>query len=258
MPLTIYPALDALRGRCVRPAEGATDQPELMDDDPVAIAGRWSEAGASWLHLVDLDGALHGGPQNLDLLKRIVAESGLAVQFGGGVRSVADAGAALEAGAARVIVSGEVAARGDTLKECLARWGERIAVSVDTRDGRLTVAGWLPSVSETALDFAQRMAGAGARTLILANVRGDGELDAQRFDALAQARAALPETTLIAAGSFVSLEDLRRLAEVGMDGVVLGRPLYDGALDLAEALRVAGEAAAAPAMDDASPDAPTA
>lgn len=257
MSLTIYPALDVLHGRCVRSAEGAADQPELMGDDPVTIAGRWREAGASWLHLVDLDGALAGGPQNLDLPRRIVAATGLSIQFGGGVRTAADVGAALEAGAARVVVGGEVAARGDTLKDCLARWGERVAVSVDTRDGRLTVAGWLPSVSETALDFARRMADMGAQTLILADVRGDGALDAERFEALALARSALPETTLIAAGGFATLEDLRRLAQVGMDGVVLGRPLYDGALDLAEALGVAGETVAAP-TDDASPEAPTA
>ncbi|HEX6819611.1 MAG TPA: HisA/HisF-related TIM barrel protein [Ktedonobacterales bacterium] len=256
MPLTIYPALDALRGRCVRPAERAADPPELTEDDPVVIAGRWREAGASWLHLVDLDGALRGGPQDLDLLQRIVAATGLTVQFAGGVRTAADMGAALGAGAARVILSGEVAARGDTLKECLARWGERVAVSVDTRDGRLTVAGWLPSISESALDFARRVADAGARTLILANVRGDGESDSLRFEALAQARSALPGIALIAAGSFSSLDDLRRLAQVGMDGVVLGRPLYDGALDLAEALRVAEESVGV-AADDASPDAPT-
>ena len=257
MPLTIYPALDVLRGRCVRPAEGASDQPALMDDDPVVIAGRWREAGASWLHLVDLDGALRGGADNIVLVERIVAATGLAVQFGGGIRTAADVGAALDAGAARVVLSGEVAARGDTLKNCLARWGERIAVSVDTRDGRLTVAGWLPSVSETALDFARRMADTGIHTLILANMRGDGALDAQRFEALAQARAALPGTTLIAAGGFASLEDLRRLARAGMDGVVLGRPLYDGALDLAEALRVAGETTPT-STDDVPPDAPTA
>jgi phosphoribosylformimino-5-aminoimidazole carboxamide ribotide isomerase len=254
MPLTIYPALDILGGRPVRSADETPAPPQLMDDDPATIAGRWRADGAAWLHLIDLDGTLRGGSANLDLLTRIVAATGLAIQFGGGVRTAADVAAAFEAGAARVIVRADVAARGDTLADCLARWGERIVVSVDARDGRLTVAGWLPSASESALDFARRMADLGVRTLTLANVSGDGAPDAQQFSALEQARTALPETTLIAAGGFATLADLRRLAGMGMDGVVLGRPLYDGALALAEALRVAGEAA--PIPDAASPDAP--
>lgn len=257
MPLTIYPALDVLHGRCVRSMSGSSAPPEVLDDDPLAVAARWRGAGARWLHLVDLEGALHGGPKELDLLARLIAETELSVQFGGGLRTVEDVAAALERGAARVIVSAEVAARGEMLAGCLARWGEQIAVSVDTRDGQLTVAGWLPSVAETALDFARRMVDAGTRTLILANTRGDGAADAQQFDTLALARETLPETTLIAAGSFATLEDLRRLAQAGMDGVVLGRALYDGALDLAEALRLAGETAPTPA-EDAPTDTPDA
>lgn len=256
MPLTIYPALDILRGHCVRSADEASAQPSLMDEDPVTIAGRWRADGATWLHLIDLDGTLRGGAGNLDLLTRIVAATGLAVQFGGGPRTAADVAAAFEAGAARVIVRAEVAARGALLADCLARWGERIAISVDARDGQLTVAGWLPSASESALDVARRMADAGVRTLILANVSGDGEPGAQRFATLEQARAALPETTLIAAGGFTALEELRRLARLGMDGVVLGRPLYDGALALTEALRVASEPLSDPSSDDTS-DTPT-
>ena len=260
MSLTIYPALDILRGRAVRQEETSAGIPGLVDDDPIAIASRWREAGATWLHLIDLEGTLRGGPESLDLLKRVVAETGLAVQFGGGVRTEANVAAAFDAGAARVIVSAENARGGQLLDKCLARWGDRIAVSIDTRDGRVTVAGWLQSVSESALDFARRIVEAGARTLILTNMRGVDGSDAQQIDALVEARVALPETTLIAAGGFTTLEDARRLARVGIDGLVLGRPLYDGAVDLAEALRAAQEATAA-SDGDATPstsDAPTA
>lgn len=255
MSLTIYPALDILRGRVVYPAEMSAESPVPMNDDPVAIACRWRELGATWLHLIDLDGTLRGGPESLDLLKRVVAETGLAVQFGGGIRTEADVAAAFDAGAAHVIVSAENARGGRLLDTCLARWGDRISVSIDARDGRMTVAGWLHDVSESALDFAGRVVAAGARTLILANIRDTGGSDASQVDIVAEARAALPETTLIAAGGFASFEDVRRLARIGVDGLVLGRPLYDGALDLAEALAVAQEAAVAASNDVEPPPA---
>ena len=240
--LTLYPAIDVLDGRCVGPRQGdsATSAPaEALDDDPVAVARHWQEAGAAWLHVMDLDGALAGEPRHLEIVRTIADATGLPIQVGGGLCSEDAVAAAFAAGAQRVILGMEAAREPDLLAGCLARWNERIAVSVDSRGGQLTVAGWLEVLSEPALAFAKRLARVGVRTLVLTNVARDSGLaggDAAGLEAL---RAALPETHLIAAGGFSSLDDVRWLAGTGMDGVVLGQALYDGTLDLAGALRVA-------------------
>lgn len=253
--LTLYPAIDVLDGRCVGPRQGdsATSAPaEAFDDDPVAVARRWQEAGAAWLHVMDLDGALAGEPRHLEIVRAIADATGLPIQVGGGLCSEDAVAAAFEAGAQRVILGMEAAREPELLAGCLARWNERIAVAVNSRGGQLTVAGWLEVLSEPALAFAKRLARMGVRTLVLTNVARDSDLaggDAAGLEAL---RAALPETQLIAAGGFSSLDDVRWLAGAGMDGAVLGQALYDGTLDLAEALRVvSGEGEAEPDADGA-------
>jgi phosphoribosylformimino-5-aminoimidazole carboxamide ribotide isomerase len=237
--LTLYPAIDLLGGRCVRLRQGDYAQAQVFDDDPLAAALRWRDAGAQWLHVIDLDGARAGAPQHLDVVRAIVAVMGLPVQVGGGLRTEAAVGAAFEAGAARVILGTAAAREPDLLARCLARWGERVAVSVDSRAGQLAVGGWLEVLAEPALAFARRMAEAGVRTLVITNIERDGTLAGSDTVGLAQLRAALPETQLIAAGGLASLNDLRQLASAGMDGAVLGRALYEGRLDLKEALAVA-------------------
>jgi phosphoribosylformimino-5-aminoimidazole carboxamide ribotide isomerase len=242
--LTLYPAIDLLGGRCVRLRQGDYAQAQVFDDDPLAVARRWKEAGAEWLHVVDLDGALAGEPKHLGVVRAIVEATELPVQVGGGLRTEGTVAAAFAAGAERVILGTAAAREPELLAACLARWSERIAVSVDSRGGQLTVAGWLEVFPEVALTFAKRMARMGVRTLVVTNVERDGMLAGSDTATLAGLRAALPETRLIAAGGLASLDDVRWLASAGMDGAVLGRALYEGALDLVEALRVTHEMAA--------------
>jgi phosphoribosylformimino-5-aminoimidazole carboxamide ribotide isomerase len=237
-PLTLYPTVDLLGGHCVRPREGDSPVELAFDGDPVAVAQRWQAAGATWLHVVDLDGALKGTPKHLEVVRAIVDATGLSVQAGGGLRSEADVAAAFEAGATRVILGTAALRSPGVIATCLVRWGERIAVSVDARGGKVTVAGWLESVAETAAEFAWRMAELGVKTLVVTNAALDGTLAGPDVAMLAGMRAELPATGLIAGGT-VTLADLRTLASAGLDGAVLGRALYDGTLDLAEALRVA-------------------
>ncbi len=244
--LTLYPAIDVLDGHCVRLRQGDYAQAQVFDDDPVVAARRWQEAGAEWLHVVDLNGALAGQPKHLAIVRAIAEATGLPMQVGGGLRAEADVAAAFEAGAARVILGTAAAREPDVLAACLARWGDRIAVSVDSRGGKVTVAGWLEMISETALDFARRATEAGVRTLIMTNVERDGTLAGTDTAGLTHLRATLPEAALIAAGGIATLDDIRWLARAGMAGAVLGRALYTGALDLAEALRVARETPADP------------
>lgn len=240
--LTLYPAIDLLGGRCVRLRQGDYDQVSVYDEDPVAVARRWRAAGAAWLHVVDLDGARAGRPAHLEALDAIVRATGLAVQYGGGLRARADVHAALAAGAARVILGTAAARDARLLMACLEQWREAIAVSVDARGGRAAVAGWRETTGESALDLARRMGAAGVATLILTNVERDGTLAGVEPAPLIAARAAVaPATTLIAAGGVTTLADLRHLAAAGIGGAVLGNALYTGALDFAAALAVARE-----------------
>lgn len=236
--MTLYPAIDLLGGHCVRLRQGDFAQAKVFDGDPVEVARRWQDAGATWLHVVDLDGALAGHPKHLEVLRAIAQATGLPIQTGGGLRTLEDVAAAFDAGAARVLLGTAAARDPNVLATALERWAERIAVSIDSRGGQVTVAGWLEMVSESAADFARRMAGGEVRTLVLTNVERDGTLAGADTHVLATLRADLPNTTLVAAGGIASVDDLRALARVGLDGAVLGRSLYEGTIDLAEALRV--------------------
>ncbi|HEX8035153.1 MAG TPA: 1-(5-phosphoribosyl)-5-[(5-phosphoribosylamino)methylideneamino]imidazole-4-carboxamide isomerase [Ktedonobacterales bacterium] len=241
--MTLYPAIDLLGGHCVRLRQGDFAQARVFDGDPVDVARRWQEAGATWLHVVDLDGALAGQPKHLEVLRAIALATGLSIQTGGGLRTLDDVAAAFDAGAARVLLGTAAARDPHLLATALERWAERIAVSIDSRGGQVTVAGWLEMVSESAADFARRMAGGEVRTLVLTNVERDGTLAGADTSVLATLRAELPNTTLIAAGGIATVDDLRALARVGLDGAVLGRSLYEGTLNLPEALRTVQEGA---------------
>lgn len=240
----LYPAIDLLDGRCVRLTRGDFDQVSVFDDDPVRMALRWRDAGATWLHVVDLDGAREGEPRHLHLLNAIAAATGLSIQFSGGLRTLANIISAIEAGAARVTLGTAAVNDSALLATSLERWGERIAVSVDARGGHITIAGWLQSVSDTAEDFAAAMVSQGVATLIVTNVDRDGTLSGADDTLLGRLRASLPTTRLIGGGGVSSLEDVRRLAMLGIDGVVLGRALYEGAVSLPDALRAVAELSA--------------
>lgn len=241
----LYPAIDLLGGRCVRLRRGDFAQVSVFDDDPVRMARHWRDEGAEWLHVVDLDGAREGRPRHLDVLRAIAAETGLPIQFSGGLRTLDSIETALDAGAARVTLGTAAVQDRPLLLASLARWGERIAVSVDARGGHITIAGWLQSVSDTVADFAQAMAGLGARTLIVTNVDRDGTLAGADDALLASLRASLPEVRLLGGGGVASLDDVLRLIALGLDGVVLGRALYEGAISLPAALRALRAPAAA-------------
>lgn len=233
----LYPAIDLLGGRCVRLTRGDFAQVSVFDDDPVRMARHWRDEGAEWLHVVDLDGAREGQPRHLDVLRAIAAETGLPIQFSGGLRTLDSIETALEAGASRVTLGTAAVQDRPLLQTSLARWGERIAVSVDARGGHITIAGWLQSVSDTVADFSQAMVALGVRTLIVTNVDRDGTLSGADDTLLAGLRSSLPDVRLLGGGGIASLDDVLRLATLGLDGVVLGRALYEGTISLPAALR---------------------
>lgn len=230
---TVYPAIDVLEGRVVRLREGRREHVTVEGGDPGAAAARFTEAGASWLHLVDLDGAFAGTP-DLGLVRRVAA-AGAPVQVGGGYRSPELVGAALDAGAARVLL-GTAALDEATLREAVERFGDSVAVAVDVRDGDVVVEGWTASGGLSAAALARRCAALGVARLLVTATRRDGTLAGPDLDLL----AGVLETGLpvIAAGGVSSLDDLLALRELGCEGAVAGSALWLERFTLAEAVSV--------------------
>jgi phosphoribosylformimino-5-aminoimidazole carboxamide ribotide isomerase len=231
----LYPAIDIRGGRCVRLIEGDFDRETAYDSDPSAAARRWVDAGAEWLHVVDLDGAVEGRPINREAIANIRAAVDVPIQLGGGLRLLTDLDEALGAGINRAIL-GTVALRDPELViSAVARWGDRIAVALDARDGRLATDGWLGQSNARAIDVAQRLARARVRHFIFTDIRRDGTLTGPNLESLIELIEQV-DADVIASGGIASLEDLQAVAAVGATGAVIGRALYDGSIDLAEAI----------------------
>jgi phosphoribosylformimino-5-aminoimidazole carboxamide ribotide isomerase len=236
------PAIDLRRGRCVRLAQGRYDLEVSYSADPVEVARRWVSQGARRLHLVDLDGAREGKMTQGRVVEAVAAGCGVPVQLGGGLRSEADVQAAFDAGADRAILGTAALEDPAMLERSLARWGERIAVAVDVRDGQPVVRGWEQEGEEALGDLLKRLRRTGVRRVIASDVTRDGMLEGPNL-ILAATVARLFGGAVIASGGFSSRADLeraRRLEILGLEGVVLGKALYEGRLTLAEALECLG------------------
>jgi phosphoribosylformimino-5-aminoimidazole carboxamide ribotide isomerase len=239
----IYPAIDIKDGRCVRLKQGDAAAATTYFDDPTEPARAFAEAGAEWVHVVDLDGAFAGTPRNLDALRKIAA-LGRRVQFGGGLRDAGSVAAALEAGASRVVLGTKAAADEGFVAEAVARHGDAIAVGIDARDGRVAVRGWVEVTALDAEEFAGRMARAGVAALIHTDIATDGMLAGPNLAALERVLRAAPQTRVIASGGVSRREDVERLAELAarfanLDGVIVGKALYERRVDLPDLLAIA-------------------
>ncbi len=230
---TIYPAIDVLDGRVVRLEQGDPERVTTEGGDPVLAARRFADEGASWLHLVDLDGALSSSP-SLALLEQVAGAVTTPVQVGGGYRSVAAIQSALDAGAARVLV-GTAALDPELLPEIASRFADRVVVAVDVRDGRVAVDGWTRDSELAPADLARRCREAGVERLLVTSTRRDGSLAGPDLDLVTEVRTAagLP---VLAAGGVASLDDVRALRELGCEGVVVGSALWRGRFTLADAV----------------------
>lgn len=235
-PFTIYPAIDVLEGRAVRLSEGRREQVTIEAGDPAALAARWAGEGATWLHLVDLDGALGSAPST-ELVRRVAA-AGVPVQVGGGYRSIAAIEGGLAAGAARVLV-GTAALSPGFLADAATRFGESLVVAVDARDGRVTVEGWIEAADVTPGELGRRCADAGVARLLATSTRRDGSLAGPDLALLEEVLNAsgLP---VLAAGGISSLDDLRAVRELGCEGAIAGTALLLGCFTLAEAASLDG------------------
>ena len=233
--MILYPAIDLKDGRCVRLRQGALDSATVYQDSPAAQARGFAQAGATHLHLIDLDGALAGQAVNAAAVEHILAETELKVQLGGGIRALADIERWLEAGVARVVLGTLAARRPEVLSEACARFPGRIAVAIDAEEGRLRVAGWTEAEALSPLALARRAEKAGAAALIVTDIGRDGMLAGANIQATAELarQVALP---VILSGGVASLEDIRAAKAAGLAGCILGRALYEGRIDLHEAL----------------------
>jgi phosphoribosylformimino-5-aminoimidazole carboxamide ribotide isomerase len=228
---TVYPALDVLEGRVVRLFEGRRERVTVEGGDPVAAAERFVAEGATWLHLVDLDGAFSGEP-DLGLIERVAA-TGVPVQVGGGYRSLDLIDGALAAGAARVLV-GTAALDPAFLAAAAERFGAALVVAVDARDGLVTVSGWTQDSELHAVELARRCASAGIERLLVTSTRRDGTLAGPDVELLKEVLAAgLP---VVAAGGIATLDDLRALRRLCCEGAVTGSAIWLGRFTLTEAL----------------------
>lgn len=239
MALTLYPAIDLKDGQCVRLRRGAMDQATVYSSDPPAQARAWQDAGFSWLHVVDLNGAFAGKPVNANAVRAILAAVSIPVQLGGGIRDLAGVEAWLAAGVRRVILGSAAVKDPDLVRDACRAYPGRIAVGIDARDGMVATEGWAETSAVPARDMARRVEDAGAATIIYTDIARDGMLSGLNIaQTLALAEAvAMP---VIASGGVGGIEDLRALrrqsAGTWVEGVIVGRALYDGRIDPAEAL----------------------
>lgn len=237
--MDLYPAIDIRHGRVVRLSQGEATRQTVYGDDPVAVAERFAEQGAEWIHVVDLDRAFGEG-ENLALVRRIVARAGwrAKVQLGGGLRSADLVKAGLEQGVSRVVLGTAAALDAPLVPAVLAAEGaERIAVGIDARDGQVAIRGWTETSNLTADALARRVVADGARTIIYTDVARDGMLagpDLEGARRLQQMGA-----TVVASGGVAGIADIRAVRDAGLAGVIVGRALYEGRFGLVEALEAA-------------------
>lgn len=250
--MIVFPAVDLRQGKCVRLTQGRPDAQTVYSDDPVVMALRWEVAGAQWLHVVNLDGAFAGAlhtdaesndlPINLHVLRDIVNAVHIPVQFGGGIRSLDDIGLVLELGAARVILGTVALHNPDLVSAALARFGdERIVIGIDARDGQVAAHGWQETTDVDAVSLGREMRRRGVRHVVYTDIARDGMLSGVNVAATAHL-ARETGLSVIASGGVASLDDIRVLKAAegqGIEGVIIGKALYTGNIELSEAIRLA-------------------
>jgi phosphoribosylformimino-5-aminoimidazole carboxamide ribotide isomerase len=239
----VIPAVDIQGGRCVRLVQGDYARSTVFDNDPVRAAQRWQQAGAPWLHVVDLDGAASGERLNAGAIGRIVAACSLAVQVSGGIRTLDQIAALLDSGARRVVLGTVAVEQPEVVEAACARWGEQIVLGLDVRDGKVATRGWLQHTDLDAETFGRQMAARGVRRIITTDVERDGTLTGPNLAGL-QAFMAAVDVPVIASGGVATVEHIRRLCMLGAEGVIVGRALYDGAFRYAEAVAATAGVAA--------------
>ena len=234
--MQILPAIDLRGGKCVNLVQGIAEQETVFSDSPVEMATRWHAEGAEYLHLVDLDGAFQGESANLHIVREMVDVLDIPIQLGGGIRDMEQLEAVLALGVHRLILGTAALKQPSLVKQACEKYGERIAVGIDARDGMVATHGWLEVSQKSAVEFAVEMA--EVQTLIYTDIKSDGMLKGPNVDATADIIKAV-SANVIASGGVTSLSDVEALKEIGASGAIIGRALYTGDLTLCDAITTA-------------------
>lgn len=235
--MNIFPAIDLIEGCAVRLVRGDYAQKTVYSNDPASVAVSFAQAGATYLHLVDLEGAKDGTTPNLETIRHIVAKSGLITEVGGGIRSEETIQKYLQAGVSRVILGTAAITQPDFLERMVAKYGNQIAVGVDIKDGMVAIKGWTELSALTCDAFCEKLEKIGIKTIICTDISKDGLLSGTNLELYRH----LSETyhmDLIASGGVSSVEDVAALQRMGLYGAILGKALYTGHIDLAEAVKI--------------------
>ena len=243
MPLEIVPSIDLRGGRVVRLKQGDYGRQINYDVDPLDVARSYADAGATWLHIVDLDGAKEGRPAQSDLIAKIIAVSGMRVQAGGGIRATADVQRLLDAGASRVVVGTKAIedwAWFESLARDDARFAQKLVLALDAKDGIVATRGWTEASGHSAVDIAKQISGWPVGAILYTDVAKDGMLQGPNIEHTRRLAEA-GDVPVIASGGVGHIDHIRAVKTIPAWGVIVGRSLYEGTLDLAEAIRVARE-----------------
>lgn len=238
--MILLPAIDLKDCKVVRLYKGDFATVHQVSDDPLATAGAFCEAGARYIHMVDLDGARDGRRKNGAIVRAVAEQSGLKVELGGGIRSMADLEAVFALGVSRAVIGSAAVSDPDFVRAAVERYGDRIAVGIDAMDGVVRTAGWERSSGLDYLAFAGQMEAIGVKTIIFTDIAADGMLSGPSFARLEALQGAYGGR-IVASGGVSCNEDLRRLAAMGLYGAIIGKAYYAGTVDLALAVKEAGE-----------------
>ncbi len=240
--MLIFPAIDIYEGKAVRLYQGDYQEMTVYSENPVSVAEDFKKAGASCIHLVDLEGAKSGTTPNLPVIAAIAEKSGLFTEVGGGIRSMETVQKYLNAGIGRVILGTAAVTDPGFLKEAVTAYADRIAVGIDLKDGYAAIRGWTEKSAYTAMEFAGKMRDIGVKTLIVTDISRDGAMRGTNTGLYEELKARF-DLQIIASGGVSDLQDIRKLKAAGLSGAIIGKAYYTGALDLKEALKEAGETA---------------
>ena len=234
--MNLFPAIDLYGGKAVRLYKGDYNEMTVYNDDPVSVAKDFEAKGAKFIHLVDLEGAKTGETPNLNTVQKIVSETNLFAEIGGGIRSMEVIEKYLAAGVSRVILGTAAVKNEAFLREAVAKYGKAVAVGVDIRDGYVAIHGWTENSSLYYTDFMQKLTEIGVETVIVTDISRDGAMKGTNRSLYAELSEKFPKLNVIASGGVSSLSDVQALADMKLYGAIIGKAYYTGAIDLMEAV----------------------
>lgn len=237
--MIILPAIDIKDGNCVRLLKGDFGTAQKVAEDPFKTAARFKSAGAEWMHMVDLDGAKTGDRPNRELIFNVIKRSGLKVEIGGGIRDMQCVEDYLEGGASRVILGSAALSDKEFVKQAVGKYGEKIAVGIDARNGKVATHGWVSTSDVSYIDFAKEVEQIGVKYIIFTDISCDGTLEGPNFLQLEALKKAV-SCNIIASGGIRDLENIKKLCVMKLYGAICGKSIYSGTLDLAEAVKTGG------------------